>query len=201
MNIESVQKLFEPFNTKQQYMKAVKKALDDIKSVNVYDIYHRIDEIYERNKGKKTSYLLSFFQHIKSAYDKMSVDQKSNVSLDDFNKLKKYAKKGFYAEALIADEQEEEEEEEEVESGEEIIDQHYASNAWNAPIAPSSMPHASNVDVITLALRMKVLEDIVHSLKTELCQYKKITQILLNAVVHDDVSKDVCAVMMLTDAF
>jgi hypothetical protein len=79
---------------KCQYKCDVKNALKVIKSDNIYDIFKRIDEVYESKKHNKNTF--TFFQHIKSAYENMTDVQKELVSAEQVEALKKYSRKTFY---------------------------------------------------------------------------------------------------------
>jgi hypothetical protein len=63
---------------KKQIMNSLYKSLRSINSDNIYDIFAKIDEVYQNTKlNKKTGKihkvmtLNKFFQHIKSAYNMM----------------------------------------------------------------------------------------------------------------------------------
>jgi hypothetical protein len=126
MDIDCAIKLFDTFEAKDQYIKSLKRALCLIDSKNVYDIFSHIDEIYEKMK-KSCSHktLIGYFRHIKCAYDKMSGEEKQNVSTDDYEKVKIYASSGFYKKLEKAEDtlrQQGEQEQEEPEYGEEQQD-------------------------------------------------------------------------------
>ena len=96
MDFETALRIFEKKKSKNQYIKSLKKALGDIGSNNVYDIFSRIDEIYDQNKQGQPKYLIGFFSRIKSVYDGMTEDEKRNISDEDYKKLKSYAGTRFY---------------------------------------------------------------------------------------------------------
>lgn len=76
------------------YKSDVKNALNVLKSDNVYDIFKRIDDVYESKKHNKNAF--TFFQHIKSAYDNMTDVEKEVVTAEEVEALKKYSRKTFY---------------------------------------------------------------------------------------------------------
>ena len=85
--------------TSSPYLSYVKTTLNIIKSDNVYDVYEKIDVVYENKKQTKNAPV--YFQHLKSVYDKMTESQKENISETQLSKLKQYSTTSFYKETDV----------------------------------------------------------------------------------------------------
>ena len=107
---EEAKKLFESCS----YVLDMKNVLKVIKSEDVYD-----DEAKKNNKN-----VLTFFQHIKSAYDNMSEVQKQSVLPEMLNKLKKYSSKAYHKanRGSIVDDESTQDHDEESQGGDEADD-------------------------------------------------------------------------------